>query len=181
MRSAFETTITPLPPAPSSGLTTPDADFGDEAVDAVAVARHERARHVRGEVQRVELLVRVAEPARVVHDERAPAQVLEDEREVEVLRVERRVLADEDALQVGQAHVARLAHREVGRGVAHADLARAGPDVAAVDVHVARFAMKAHVPATLGGALEGERRVLVARRPARPDPSRRGSASRRRA
>ena len=45
---------------------------GHEGVDAIAVARDERPRHVLREVQGVELLVGVAEAARVVDDERPP-------------------------------------------------------------------------------------------------------------
>ena len=79
------------------------------------------------EVERVELLVRVAQAARIVDEERAPAQLLEHERDVEVLGVERRVLADEDALDVGEAHVVGLAEREVRRLVAHRELPARAP------------------------------------------------------
>ncbi len=162
LRSAFDDDHDAAAAGAVERLDDRDAELRDEAMDAVAVARHERARHVRREVQSVELLVGLAQPARVVQDERATAQVLEHQREIEVLRVEGWILSNEDALDVGEAHVTRFAEREVRRGVAHTNLARASPHVAALDVHVTRFAVQTGMPAPLGGALEGERRVLVA-------------------
>ena len=57
------------------------------------------------EMQRIELLVRVPQPPWVIDDERASAKLLQHQRDVEVLHIKRRVLADENGLDVCKSDV----------------------------------------------------------------------------
>ncbi len=137
------------------------AELLHEREDALAVVRDHRARHVAREVRRVELLVRVAEAARIVHDDGAVARPLEHLRQVEVRGVERRILADQDGVRIGEAHVLERAERRVRRGVAHRHRPNARVDVTVLQKHVGRLAVERHVPHLLSGALKRKRRVLV--------------------
>ena len=85
-------------------------DLRHEREYRVAVGRDERPRHVAGEVKRVELLIRVANAARIVHEHRPVARALEKERCVEVRRIEGRILANEHRVDRGEPRNARMAH-----------------------------------------------------------------------
>ena len=113
------------------------SDFGHESMYAIAIAGDQRARHMPGEMQRVELLVRVAKPPRVIHDEHASAQSLEHQRDVEVGGVERRIFPNENAVDLGKANGFGLVERKMRKRVAHSHGTHPRPDVAALHEHVA--------------------------------------------
>ena len=132
-----------------------------ESLQARGVGADEAVRDHIGEVERVELLVRVAEPARVVHDERDPRiDEAEDVRREEEGHVERRVLPHEDGVEPRE---------RLHRGAAHggelprlrADAPHRGPRRRPVDEQVLDPAMVLLVPAAVPLAHEREGGVLV--------------------
>ncbi len=138
-----------------------------EAVDHVAIGGDQGARRPLGEVERVELLVGVAEAAGVVDEERPAAGALQDQRGVEVGAIEGRILAHEDGVDVREAELRRpgLAIVEDDPRGRRPDLHRMGdrPRFPVLDVEVAQEAVVRGVPARLCRLDEGERGVLVVR------------------
>ena len=79
------------------------AELGEELLQPADVAREERARDAVGEVERVELLVGVAERGGAVHDEDAARfDQREEMRGVEVVGVDGRIGAHPDGVEVGE-------------------------------------------------------------------------------
>ena len=70
--------------------------------------RDDRGRYEVGETQGEELLVRLAQPARVVDEHASAADVLEQRRRVEVVHVERRIRPDEDDVVTLDRHRAAV-------------------------------------------------------------------------
>ena len=118
------------------------AHLVQEREDVGAVGRHEGLGRVAGEVERVELLVRVTEAARVVQDDRAASGALEQLRHVHVLGVERRVLPDEHGLDLRESHVEGGTQGIVGRRVADGQGANTRVDVPFLDEQVPRQGVK---------------------------------------
>ena len=139
------------------------AVLGVEALDVAFVARHQRRPDELRKLEDRELLRVVAQRARLVEDTRAFALgLLEQVRRVEVLAVERRVLAHHDGAEIGQRHRRRLAGREpVARVAGQRDLAHVGGDAAAaLPGQVLRLADEQRVAARGGLAHHREGRVL---------------------
>ena len=63
---------------------------------------HDHRRGDIGEVAGVELLVRVTKATRRVHDERGVDKVIKQEGQVQILRIERRVRADQYRIDCGE-------------------------------------------------------------------------------
>ena len=149
--SAVESASTPKPPAPSSGLMTALPPTSAANARSVAVRGHHRLRYERGKLKRVELLVGVAQPARIVDEQRLAARVLEHQRRVEVLRIERRVFADEHRVE-------RIEGKSTGapssteKGAADANPPGARANLAVVSHRSRQFGMKILVPAALPAA-----------------------------
>ncbi len=89
------------------GLPT---DVTQEPQDLIPMTRHDRGGHDLREVMRVELFVGVAQSPRIIDDEGASLEMVEDESQPQVLVGERRVLSNEhgvgsdevDVLSFGQ-------------------------------------------------------------------------------
>ena len=121
------------PPAPSSGLITAlPADLGDERRGCCSRSAVTSVRGVHsGKLQRVELLVGVAQPARIVDEQRLAARALEQQRRVEVGLIERRILADEDRAHLTYGQVLNLVFQgEERRGIGHENAPRPSADFA---------------------------------------------------
>ena len=116
MRSSRRTWNTPEPPQPSSGLTIISPPMASRnAQQPRGLARHQALGNQVGKVERVELLVRLAQPARRVHDQRhRRVHQAEEMRGEEERQVERRVLAHEDRRRRRRA--GRCAPRAGGSG-----------------------------------------------------------------
>ena len=103
--------------------------LGREGFEIVHRARDQRQRRVLGEPRRVCLLVHVPERLRRVdHETAAERRPIEDVGRVDVLDVERRVLAHQDDVDVAEPKVFFRAEFEpVVRIVAHGQPPRATP------------------------------------------------------
>ena len=89
------------------------AVLGAERLDLGEVARDQRRRHQVGKFGDEHLLGRVAHARRIVHHEGLRVHALEQMRGGDVGEVERRVLAQQDHVELGQLDAARLTQGEM--------------------------------------------------------------------
>ena len=82
--------------------------LGAEALHVVGVARDQRRRHQVEEIEHEHLLGRVAHVGRIVDHQRLGMDALEQVRGGDVGHVERRVLAQQDHVQLAEIHGARI-------------------------------------------------------------------------
>ncbi len=107
---------TPTPPHRSSGLTTICAALLRQEVAQPHVrARHQRRRDQRRELEDGELLVGLAQPARIVDEERLAARVLEDQRGEVVGLIERRILAHQHRVVGAERAPLAACERDAGK------------------------------------------------------------------
>ncbi len=135
--------------------------LGDEAADLGGVARDDRRRYALWKMQRKQLLVRIAQAARIVDDAHAGLLgQLQHHRVVEELRIERRILAREHEIHFAQVDPARLAEREPVVGVvAHLHVGDARERFGAAQGEVALVHVQQPVAAALG--LEHQRQGRI--------------------
>ena len=124
--SLSRTRNTDVPPMPSSGFTTTSSWSSMNCAIESHVARDERRRDELAELRDRELLVVIADRARAVEDARALVLgAFEQVRRVDVLHVERRVLAHDHRAEVGELAQDAARPRDTSRG------RRRGPRAAA--------------------------------------------------
>ena len=91
--------------------------LGAEALHVVGVAGDERRRHQVEEVEHEHLLRRVAHVRGIVDHQRLGMDALQQMRGRDVGHVERRVLAQQDHVQLGEIDGARVGKLEVAAGL----------------------------------------------------------------
>ena len=134
------------------GLADDSRMLAQESVHVAHVARDQRGRAALREPGRVDLLVHVAQALRAVHDQRArQLGALEDVGRVDVLGVERRILAHQHDVEVAERHDVGSPRVNQSLGiVAHRDRMRAAVRHAVAQPEVA--AARGSAAASRGGS-----------------------------
>ncbi len=131
--------------------------LGQKRPQPVRLARHHRRRAEVGELQHRQLLVLLAQAARVIDDQRPAAGALEHQRREVVVEVERRVLAHEDRATAAERDRRLRPEQVVVTGHApDGDRPGARHGVGVLEREVARLAEPDLVPARLRRQHDGE-------------------------
>jgi hypothetical protein len=134
--------------------------LGQERPQPPGLARDDGGRREMREIQHRQLLVGIAQPARVVDDDGLSARALEQQRREVIVHVEGRVLAHQHGLAAAQRHQRLRAQQVVVAGHT-ADRHRPGArhGVGVLQAQVARLAEPDLVVARLRRQHERERRI----------------------